>query len=181
MSNTIYHAIAFLLSIGVNTHLSWQSPGWGYANSAIVESSLSYLGVMNIRDGIPYSGWTLPEYAAIAATGTKFDIIVTSPEINLAGDLAQINQLVQAIPGSVTSVEGVNEFNLNSDFFYGVDSLNDPEWAQLFGPALYQAVTTDQFIAGVSVIAASMANAGTLQVQQEGNLSVFVDSSNWHV
>jgi hypothetical protein len=178
---SVYRARNFDQSIGVNTHIDWQGSGSSYADVAIVEASLAYLGATHVRDGIPFSNWTLPEYEAIAATGVKFDIVVTAPDIDCATDLAQINQLAAAVPGSVASIEGANEFNQNTYIYDGVSSLNDPAWAQIFGPALYAAVKADPSLTGVSVIAASMANATTANLQQEGNLSSFVDSSNWHV
>jgi hypothetical protein len=178
---SVHRAWNFGQSIGVNTHIDWQGSGSSYADVAVVEASLAYLGVTHVRDGIPFSTWTLPEYEAIAATGVKFDILVTAPDIDFATDLAQINQLAAAIPGSVASVEGANEFNLNGYTYAGVSSLNNPAWAQLFGPALYAAVKADPSLAGVSVVAACMANASTADLQKEGNLDSFVDSSNWHV
>ncbi len=172
---------SFTQSIGVNTHIDWQNPGSSYANVTVVEASLAYLGVTHVRDGVPYGGWTLPEYETIATTGVTFDIIVSTPNIDITSDLADLDALAQAVPGSVASIEGANEFNQNTDTYDGVSSLNDPAWAQLFGPALYAAVKADPSLAGVSVIAASMANATTADLQQEGNLDSFVDSSNWHV
>jgi len=178
---TVYRVYSFDQSIGVNTHMSWQDPGSGYADAAIVEASIAYLGVTHVRDGAPDSWWTLPEYEAIAATGVKFDIVVTSPDINIAADLAQIDLLAEALPGSVASIEGANEFNTNNYAFDGVYSYDNPAWAQVFGPALYAAVQADPALAGVAVIAASMADAGATQVQQEGNVSAFANSSNWHM
>jgi hypothetical protein len=173
---SVSRAWSFDQSIGVNTHMSWLDAG--YTNVAVVEASLAYLGVTHVRDSIPLV-WDLSEYEAIAATGVKFDILSTSP-VSIASDLAAINQLEQAVPGSIASVEGVNEFNLNTVIFDNVSSLNDPAWIQLYGPALYAAVRADPLLAGVPVIAASTGNAGAAQVAQEGKLSSFVNSSNWH-
>ncbi len=89
---SVYRAWNFDQSIGVNTHMDWQNPGSSYANVSVVEASLAYLGATHVRDGIPFSTWTLPEYEAIAATGVKFDIVTTTPDIDFATDLAQINQ-----------------------------------------------------------------------------------------
>jgi hypothetical protein len=177
----VYTASSFTQSIGVNTHLDWQNPGSGYANVAVVEASLAYLGVTHVRDGVPYTYWTLPEYEAIAATGVKFDIVTSGPTIDIASDLSLIDQLATAVPGSVAAVEGANEYNQNSYMYDGVSSLNNPAWAQLFGPALYAAVKADPALSGVSVIAAAMTNSSPSALQAEGNLSSFVDSSNWHV
>ena len=174
---TTSRAWNFTQSIGVNSHISW---GGGYANPAIVQQSITYLGATHVRDGIPYTGWTLPTYQAIAKTGVKFDILASGPTIDVARDVAQATALNQAVPGSVATMEGANEFNTQSSVFNGANSSGNPAWAQQYGPALYSAVKASPGLNGVTVIAASMANAGPAQIQQEGNLAGFIDSSNWH-
>jgi len=178
-SNQTRTANDFLQSIGVNTHLSWQDLA-GYATPSVVEKSIAYLGATHVRDGIPYTGWTLPEYEAIAQAGVKFDIIASGPAIDLAKDVAQAVLLDQAVPGSVTAMEGANEFNTQTSTFNGASSAGNPAWAQQYGPALYSAVKSNPTLYGATVIAASMANAGAPEIQKEGNVSSFVDSSNWH-
>jgi len=170
---------SFLQSVGVNTHISWQDTA-GYANASVVEKSIAYLGATHVRDGIPYNGWTLPEYQAIASTGVRFDIVASGPTIDIAGDIAQTARLAQAVPGSVASMEGANEFNTQNSTFNGASSTGNPAWAQQYDPALYSAVKGNSTLSGATVIAASMANAGAAEIQKEGNLSSFVDSSNWH-
>lgn len=167
----------FTQSIGVNSHISW---GGGYASSAIVQQSIAYLGATHVRDGIPYTGWTLPIYQAIAKTGVKFDILASGPTIDVARDVAQATALNQAVPGSVVAMEGANEFNTQNSVFNGASSSGNPAWAQQYGAALYSAVKASPALNGVTVIAASMANAGPTQIQQEGNLAGLVDNSNWH-
>ena len=169
----------FTQSIGVNTHMSWQGQ-YAYANVQVVENSLAYLGATHVRDGIPYAYWTLPEYVAIARTGVRFDILASGPTIDMAGDVAAATLLQQAVPASVQTMEGANEFNTQNSVFEGVNSVNDPAWAQLYAPPLYQAVHGAGTLPGTTVIAPSMANAGQTQIELEGNLSSFVDSSNWH-
>ena len=53
-------------------------------------------------------------------------------------------------------------------------------WAQSFDPALYNAVKANATLSKTSMIASSILSAGATQIQQEGNLSAFVDSANWH-
>ena len=172
-------AWSFLQTVGVNTHLAWQDTA-GYANASVVEKSIAYLGATHVRDGIPYTGWTLPEYQAIASTGVRFDILASGPTIDIAKDIGQAAALMQAVPGSVAAMEGANEFNTGNYSFNGASSAGNPAWAQQYGQALYSAVKGNSTLSGVQVIAASMANAGTADIQKEGNLSGFVDSSNWH-
>ncbi len=180
MGGPVNRCWSFTQSIGVNTHMSWQNPGSAYANVRVVENSLAYLGASHVRDGIPYIYWTLPEYVAIAQTGIQFDILASGPTIDINGDIEAASELEAAVPSSVAAMEGANEFNTQNAIYVGVNSINNPPWAQLYGPPLYQAVHGAASLPGAIVIAASMANAGATQIQQEGNLSSFVDSANWH-
>ena len=170
----------FIHSIGVNTHISWQNSGSAYANVSAVENSLAYLGATHVRDGIPYAGWTLPEYIAIAQIGVRFDILASGPTIDIQGDIAATCQLEAAVPSSVATMEGANEFNAGNYTYQNDNSNGNPQWLQLYGPPLYQAVQDSNTLSGVAVIAASMSNAGQTQIQQEGDVSSFVDSANWH-
>ncbi len=169
----------FTQSIGVNTHMSWQGQ-YAYANVQVVENSLAYLGATHVRDSIPYNYWTLPEYIAIAGTGVRFDILASGPTIDIAGDIAAASLLEAAVPSSVQTMEGANEYNTQNSIYEGVSSDGNPAWAQYYGPPLYQAVRNAGSLPGTTVVAASMANPGETQIQQEGDLSGFVDFTNWH-
>jgi hypothetical protein len=160
--------------------MSWQNPGSSYGSVQVVEDSLAYLGATHVRDGIPYIYWTLPEYVAVAQTGIQFDILASGPNIDINGDIEAAAALEAAVPFSVVAMEGANEFNIQNSVYLGVNSINNPAWAQLYGPPLFQAVHAAASLPGAIVIAASMANAGPTQIQQEGDLSSFVDSANWH-
>ena len=178
LSETTNRAWSFNQSIGVDTHIGWEG---GYAISSVVEQSIAYLGATHVRDGIPYTGWTLPVYQNLARTGVKFDILASGPTIDIARDVQQATTLNQTVPGSVVAMEGANEFNTQNYIFNGESSNGNPAWAQSYGSALYTAVKAAPALAEVAVIAPSMANAGFTQIQQEGNLAPIVDSSNWHV
>ena len=161
--------------------MSWQDPGSGYISAQAVENSVAYLGATHVRDSVPYNYWTLPEYIAIAQTGVRFDILASGPNIDIAGDIAAASLLESAVPSSIATMEGANEFNTQNSIYQGVSSVGSPPWAQFYGPPLYQAVKNAATLPNTAVIAASMANAGQTQIQQEGDLSSFVDSGNWHV
>ncbi len=170
----------FTQSIGVNTHISWKSADSSYNDPSITLRSLTYLGATHVRDGVPFENWTLPEYVAIAQTGIKFDMLVSSPTLDMSTDLARIGRLVAAVPGSVAAIEGVNEFNTNDVYLDGVNSRGNPAWAQLYGPKLWAAVKADPALANVEVIAASLAGSGASDLAKQGSVESFSDSANWH-
>ena len=149
-------ALDFTNTIGVNTHISWKSPGSAYADAGVTARSLAYLGATYVRDGIPFGNFTLPEYVALARAGVKFNLLASGPAVDIARDLSEIGRLATAVPGSVASIEGVNEFNLQNHVLDGVNSRGNPGWVQTYGPRLYDAVKGDPTLRDVPVIAASM-------------------------
>ena len=102
---------AFDASIGVNVHLTDNAGPFG--NLPMIENELKYLGVNQIRDNQPYD-WSLPFYQAIAATGVKLDLIIgynpgeTMNTADLQADLALIDKIAMATPGSIIGVESLN-------------------------------------------------------------------------
>lgn len=174
-------AFDFTNSIGVNTHISWKDNGLAYADAGVTARSLAYLGVTHVRDSIPYGNYTLPEYAALAQTGVKFNVIASGPTIDIAGDLREIGRLAAAVPGSVASIEGVNEFNLSNQVLDGYNSNGNPGWVQTYGPRLYDAVKADPALRNIPVVAASMGGSTAADVRQYGDVGSFADRSNWHV
>jgi hypothetical protein len=105
-----------LNSLGVNAHIDAGSALW--TNATVLRDELAYLGINNVRDGAPFS-WSLPAYIALAKAGINFDleeanIFITNGVVNAAADVARIDALVKAVPGSVISIEGSNEYNINS-------------------------------------------------------------------
>lgn len=99
-------AYDFVATLGINTHIDFAD--YGYQNLAIVESSINYLGVKNIRDSAESAAdarsWLLVAQAAHA----KFDdyIAETSPA-GMATDLSYVAQL--ASEGILNFIEGGNE------------------------------------------------------------------------
>ena len=153
----------------------------GYASPSVVEQSIAYLGATHVRDGIPYTGWTLPVYEAIAQTGVRFDIVASGPTIDIreghrAGggpDAGGARQ--RRLHGGRQRVQH-RQLQLQRRQFGRQPGLG----AAVRPGAVIRAVKGNSTLSGVQVIAASMANAGTADIQKEGNLSGFVDSSNWH-
>jgi hypothetical protein len=106
---TTVRAADFVGTLGINTHIDFAA--YGYQNLSVVEASINYLGLKNLRDS-PQSvsdvgtGGSWQQVAA--ATGAKFDAYI--PEGSLANMLASLNLMPQlASQGILNSIEGGNE------------------------------------------------------------------------
>ena len=109
-------ATTFLSSLGVNTHIPYTDGA--YANVAQDLADLQYLGITNVRDSVSNGAngsAPLSSYETLAKSGIRFTALIGvggawTPQ-TLTGSLSLIEQLNQAVPGSVKAVEGVNEIN----------------------------------------------------------------------
>src|SRR5581483_3122554 len=104
-TTTAILATAFLNSIGVNTHLDFAQ----YKNNIpVVENSINYLGVKNLRDSGVYS-FVVPIWSQVsAATGAKF--LDYLPRLGPSDDVSALNLAPQlAAAGVLNSIEGVDE------------------------------------------------------------------------
>lgn len=149
---TSISAAKFLASIGVATHIPYTDGG--YANLSRVQSNLDYLGVDQLRDGISNGengSAPLSSYIQLAKAGKKFTFVVgsgTSSNASIQSTLNTIKQLVAAVPGSVTAIEGPNEINNQVTTFNGLGGLSGAVALQKF---LYSAVKSDPGLSGVAV------------------------------
>ena len=155
-------ADGFLGTLGVGTHIPYTDGG--YANLANVAADLAYLGVTNVRDGISNGAngsAPLSSYVALAQKGIKYTIIIGAggavTTASLQAQLALIDQLNEAVPGSVVAVEGTNEINNAPITFNGVGGL---QGAVSLQQALYSAVHSDTHLSGVAVDYFTGYNAG---------------------
>jgi hypothetical protein len=113
MSTTVMRASAFIDTLGVNTHIPYTDGG--YANIPNVISDIQYLGVDQVRDAISDgSGGSAPlsSYITVAKAGVHFTFCLnSSTTAGLQAEVALVDQVNEAVPGSVTAVEGPNEIN----------------------------------------------------------------------
>jgi hypothetical protein len=183
---TTYRSDSFVQSIGVNQHLN--CGGTVYANEPLELQELQYLGVSHVRDSFPQT-WRMSEYDALAKAGIKSDFLLgaTPGDIstNLSSELAAIDQLAQATPGSVDFVEAPNELNGQIVYLNGAAS-SDPSVGAAIMRTDSQAFRSDQLLLsqGVKLLNVSITNgpAGWSDyVTGLGNLSQYVDYANWHV
>jgi hypothetical protein len=106
---TTVRAADFIGTLGVNTHIDFAA--YGYQNLSVVEASINYLGLKNLRDS-PQSmsdvGASGTWQQVATATGAKFDAYI--PEGSLAEMQASLSLMPQlASQGILTSIVGGNE------------------------------------------------------------------------
>ncbi len=92
-------ASVFVDTIGVNTHLSWGDTPYSDVN--LVQSSLDYLGVANVRDAI--FPWAEASFDTLAAHGVDFCYYIANE------DLAYQKTALEARADSIDYIEGPNE------------------------------------------------------------------------
>jgi hypothetical protein len=164
----------FINSIGVNTHLDFPT----YANIAVVENSINFLGVKNLRDAPNATGdlGTTGLWQQVAnATGVKFDAFLPEGSVaRMEGDLTYAATLAQQ--GILNFIEGGNE----EDQAYAVAEGNS-----LATTAAYQkTVYTIGHANGLSVINMSFGVGWNLSATGDygtvGNLSAYANYANAH-
>ena len=154
LSGHTFAAGQVLGDLGVNTELPYTDGG--YANIGNVVADLQYLGLTNARDGITdgqNSSAPLSSYITLARDGIKFTFAVASggniTTASLDATLHLIDEVNEAVPGSVVAVEGANEINNAPITFNG--ETDDLQAAIDLQQALYTAVHSDANLPGVSV------------------------------
>ncbi|TAL00688.1 MAG: type I secretion C-terminal target domain-containing protein [Rhodospirillaceae bacterium] len=175
ISTTAILATALVSTLGVNTHIDFNQ--YGYQNLPVVQSSLQYLGVRNVRD----SGENIADlqsWASVAqATGVRFDDFMPegSPAV-VQYAFGLVNSL--AAEGVLNAIEGGNE--------------EDDVFAQSMGNSLtYTASLQQQIYAlgqalGLPVINMSFGAGWTATNNWQGDygavgdLSVYTDYGNAH-
>src|SRR6478735_769955 len=117
-STSALSAAGFVDSIGVNIHLPYD---WtAYSNLNMVEQSLGYLGIDNVRDSLVPWSQTQPKYQALMNLGYKFDFIIPIASIDIPGYVSLVDSYVKNNPGGVLAIEGPNEVNIWPATYNGV-------------------------------------------------------------
>ena len=167
--------------LGVCVHLDYYDTsyglpdGWG-TNTPLIVSSAGYLGVQNLRVGVP-TPETMPALAALAAAGHKFDVLM--PSVSSDAMLKQQLAAIHQIADHVVSIEGPNEINLTGHFsFNGQGGLAA---GRAYQHALYAAVKADPVLAGIDVYGLTLAGVGGDKYAEFGDMSADADMGNMHV
>ncbi len=140
----------FLSELGVDTHIPYTDGG--YVNIQNVISDLKYLGITQVRDSITNGqngSAPLSSYVTLAQAGIHFTFVTEqTTTAGLQSYLSLIDQLEEAVPGSVTAIEGANEINNAPLTYNGVSGL---QGALNLQTDIYTYVHADPHLAGVSV------------------------------
>ncbi len=172
----------FANSVGVNAHLSYFDTSYGTnngstGNTALVASSLAYLGIDHARVGESEIPQTLAEMQTLAADGDKFDIVLPSTSSSAA--LASQISVIDKIAGAVAAIEGPNEVNMTSSFSW--NGQNSMSAAQSYQQALDAAVRADPALKSDAIYNITLAGVGADAYQSLGNMSADATDGNMHV
>ena len=165
-------AAEFASTLGVNVHIEYTDGT--YRDLAHVMACLDYIGVHAVRDAAPNpSNQGQGGYIALAKAGIKFDLFVNGEPI--APAVQRIARLRRDVPGSVISIEGINEVNNHGGYSYAGE--HDVHRAgAAFQAALYDQVKATPALNGVPVVAftdypytAGRSDVGNIHVYPDGD------------
>ncbi|MGY4615488.1 hypothetical protein ACVWZ4_000715 [Bradyrhizobium sp. USDA 4472] len=178
VTKTATSASAFIDSIGVNTHLAFDSSP--YSNISEVSASLNYLGVHNVRDNLYTTTLASSGFATLAARGYKFDFaaaLSSNRTIDMSKFISALDSYASQYPGSVRAIEGLNEVNNWTPTYKGVTSIASGAEIQ---KQIFAAVNADPLLKDIAVYNVSIGSTDTNQFNQLGNLSNYTDYANEH-
>lgn len=170
----------FVASLGINTHAGFFIDG--YQNSSLIVESLAYLGINTVRDALPLSGDAVPVLEAMARAGIKFDIVASAEVAALGASgisafLGAIKELNAEKPGSVISVEGLNEVNLYDVSYNGKTAVAA---GADFQRDLYTAVKADATLGKLKVLNLSIGLDSAEDYAALGDMGQYSDYANVH-
>jgi hypothetical protein len=168
-------AAKFVDSIGVNVSM-WDSSS-ADGNLNLVENSLAFLGIVNVRDSLVPWGQIQPEFQALAGLGYKFDFVIPPASTDIPGFVALVDSYVKNYPGSVLAIEGPNEVNIWSVTYNGGSGLAN---AAQYQQALYAAVRADANLNNIPVYNLTLGTADATLYSQLGNLSSAANYGDSH-
>ena len=174
-STTALSTAGFVDSIGVNIHMPYDWTAYGNLN--LVEQSLGYLGVDNVRDSLVPWSQIQPKYQALMDLGYHFDFILPIASIDIPGYVSLVDSYVKKDPGGVLAIEGPNEVNIWPVTYNGVSG---PAGAVQFQTALYYAVRADPALNNIPVYNLTLGTADANAFKQLGNLSSVANYGNIH-
>lgn len=180
MTSSTASATAFLSTLGVNAHSG--NANDAYANASMTIASLNYLGIGTVRDTMPTLGTGNAVVHAMAAAGVKFDFLTSSGlpasgAAGLASYVAALEDFQARHPGSIVSIEGLNEVNTQPFSYNGSSSLSA---AVAYQKALYTAVKGSTGLSDVPVINMSIALESPSAYAAIGDLGAWSDYGNAH-
>ena len=169
-------AASFIDSIGINTHLHYQTTVYDTRYEDLIKPKLLELGVRHVRDGAythpvaHYDDFYYQRLRELAAAGIKFNLVtaLTTP-YGQGTDYSKLADVFARTDGAVTAFEGVNEPDLQ-----GIgDWINQTRAAQR---QLYETVKGNAALRDVKIIGPS----AVAQPAELGDLSNYLDYGNAH-
>lgn len=147
---TAREADAFIDTIGVNIHLGYGDTAYGnYEN--LVKPKLISLGVRHIRDGMnSYSSDMVNKL-------TELSNLPNPISVNLIVPPSIVDDLYDAMPNAIASIEGPNETD-NPNKVFSYDNKTFPQSTQAYQAALYTATKGES--ADIAVLAPSFMTGG---------------------
>ncbi|MDH2357455.1 hypothetical protein QCM80_43940 [Bradyrhizobium sp. SSUT112] len=180
-NTTTTTASSFLSSLGINTNAGAYADA--YTNSSLIISGLNYLGISHVRDSYTTSGSANAVIDALANAGISFDFRVGNSQTGtdssgLAKYVTSLAEFASEHPGSLSSIEGINEADLNSFSYNGLASLAG---ASAFQEVLYTAVKTNGVLNNVTVVNFSIGHDTDATHASAGDMSAYSDAANAHI
>ena len=169
---TAVSAASFVNGLGVNIHL-WETTT-GYGNISLVESSLAYLGIENVRDN--YLPSSLAGFTALVNAGFHLDLAIP-PAVTTAAYVSAVDAFNTAHPGGIIALEGPNEVNIWPVTFNGGTTLADEAAYQ---KSFYSAIRADSHLNSIPVYDLSIGSGDPTVYQALGNLSSAANYNNLH-
>ena len=168
------NAAEFVGSIGVCTHIGYLDTSYGNLNAVL--SSLSYLRINKVRDGLNTNAWS--RYDGMANAGIKFSYVINAQHENPSVFLGHMHAFSLEHPGSIEAIEGPNEIN------YWPVSFADSK-GHAAGTAMQRAIFSgaraDPVLAGVRIYDLTLGGASPWEYLGLGDHSDIVDYTNAHI
>lgn len=175
-------AVEFVDSVGINIHAANNTNM--YASPRQMIDALDYIGVTTVRDALPEtSSVGRSNLYALAKAGIQFNFRVHAnlPERGAAGMKSYLNSLTQFLksyPGSIVSVEGINEANINAFSYQGDTTVHG---AAAFQCELYKSIRGTAALRHLTVVNLSLASTKSEDFTELGNLDACAHASNSHI
>lgn len=149
MAQTAVRASDLIGTFGINTHIDYTDGK--YANIGATLSALDYLGIHQVREHGPNTAsdpYGQTHLGDAANAGLKF-VFNASASVDPLVAVQRIHDFVQAHPGSVVGIEGLNEVN-NWPVVY--NGQTGAAGAVAYQKAFFDAVNADPLLKDIPVI-----------------------------
>ena len=151
----------------------WETTS-GYGKLSLVENSLAYLGIVNVRDN--YLPSSLAGFTALVNAGFHLDLAIP-PAVTTAAYVSAVDAFNAANPGGIIALEGPNEVNIWPVTYNGGTTLADEAAYQ---KSFYAAIRADAHLNNIPVYDLTIGSGDPTVFQALGNLSSAANYNNIH-